>query len=148
MKNQMDMSKIMSLTAKEVQLIEMSYQELIQNELDLAKCFYSNLFEMAPLIKPMFKSDQALIELHFNKLIHSAVRQIHQFEQLTEDLFALGQQHRGYGVKAAQFEIVKVALLLSMEYQLKARFTEAIKVAWAKYIDLIAKIMVKGLCSE
>ncbi len=135
----------MTLTNNDKALIESTYAHLIINELNLAKCFYRNLFEMAPLIKPMFKKDTALVEVHFNELIHTAVKYIKNFEELKPELYDLGKKHRGFGVKVGQFKVVKAALLLSIEYELKGQFNNDIKVAWSNYIDQISAVMIEGL---
>lgn len=138
----------MILTANEKTLIEKTYAMLIKNEVNFAKCFYSNLFEMAPLIKPMFKRDTALVEVHFNELIQTVVRYIENFEKLRPELYKLGKQHQGFGVKPAQFNVVKAALLLSIEYELKGQFNSDIKVAWSNYIDQISAVMIEGLLDD
>lgn len=135
----------MTLNNIDKELIESTYAHLIANELNLAKCFYRNLFEMAPLIKPMFQRDTSVVEVHFNKLIHTAVNYIENFEELKPELYDLGKKHRGFGVKAAQFKVVKAALLLSIEYELKGQFNNDIKVAWSHYIDQISAVMIDGL---
>ena len=138
----------MNLTADEKAIIETCYAMLIENESDFAKCFYRNLFEMAPLIKPMFKRDTTLVEVHFNELIHTAVKYVENFEELKPELYDLGKKHRGFGVKAAQFKVVKASLLLSIEYALKGQFNTDVKTAWSHYIDQISAVMIAGLNGE
>tara|TARA_R110000737_G_scaffold64737_1_gene92493 strand:+ start:767 stop:1183 length:417 start_codon:yes stop_codon:yes gene_type:complete len=138
----------MHLTASEKNLIQASYIQLMKNEQGLAHCFYDVLFEMAPLIKPLFKGDRQLLEVHFNELICVAVEHVSHFEKLQLVLNELGIRHKAYGAKVSQFEIVKVALLLSIEYELKGQFNTAIKNAWAKYVDQISNEMMVGLLSQ
>lgn len=138
----------MELTLHERLLIKQSYLVLEKSGQGFAEHFYECLFQMAPLIKPMFKSDRKLLEQHFDSLMGTAVSKVNQFHELREVLFNLGRLHRGYGVEKAQFEVVKSAFLLSIEYQLKISSASEILQAWNKYFDQIAAVMIEGLQAE
>ncbi|MGB1238857.1 MAG: globin domain-containing protein [Pseudomonadales bacterium] len=135
----------MQLTLEEMELIERSFERLKRADVHFAEYFYDCLFQMAPLIKPMFKSDRKVLEMHFHALITTAVEQIHQFDRLRDTLFDLGAKHRDFNVEESQFSIVKSAFLLSIEYQLKAHSNRETITAWGKYFDQIAQIMIAGL---
>ncbi|NRD74669.1 hypothetical protein HQQ94_15850 [Shewanella sp. VB17] len=135
----------MNLTQEEISMIKSSFSNIQGLKINLAQCFYNNLFEMAPLIKPMFISDAEVIEMHFNEIIHLAVREMEAFEDLKPKLFALGATHQDYGIKPAHFEVVRSALLLTIEYELKLSCHDTVIHAWSKYIDNISKVMIDGL---
>jgi hemoglobin-like flavoprotein len=135
----------MILTVDEKNIIKLSYAELIKENVNIAESFYKNLYDMEPLIKPMFKSAPNILEKHFNELIMTAVNKIDNFEVFQPHLFELGKRHKEYGAEISQFEIVKSALLLSLQYELKGQYNEALEIAWSKYIDNIAQIMIDGL---
>jgi len=138
----------MILTIEERSIIKSSFAELIKENVNIAECFYNNLFEMAPLIKPMFKSDPNILEKHFNELIIKAVSKVDNFEAFQSHLFELGKRHKEYGAQISQFEIVKSSLLLSLQYELKGQYNEALEFAWSKYIDNISQIMIDGLSTD
>jgi hemoglobin-like flavoprotein len=100
---------------------------------------------MAPLIKPMFKSDRNILETHFHELISIAVNDIEHFEYLRPSLLQLGRKHLEYGVKISHFSIVKSAFMLSLQYHLKGQFDDAMDIAWSKYVDIISQTMIEGL---
>ncbi len=138
----------MSLTSGEKQLIKSSFKMLNKNEGGFASCFYDHLFELAPLIKPMFKSDRSLNEKHFYELFSTATVKIDNFAEIRPLLIELGRRHKAYGVKRNQFAIVKNALMLSIQYQLKGRCNSSIEDAWSKYFDEISEAMLVGLVME
>lgn len=135
----------MPLSLKEKAMIKLSFAQLTENGSNIAECFYKNLFEMAPLIKPLFKGDHTVLNIHFNELIGSAVDKVDNFDELSSDLLDLGKRHKTYQAKEMHFAIVKAALLLSIQYELKGQCTEATIDAWKKYIDDISAIMIKGM---
>lgn len=138
----------MILTVEEKNIIKLSFAELIKENVNIAECFYNNLFEMAPLIEPMFKSEPNILEKHFNELISTAVDKIDNFEAFQSSLLELGKRHKKYGAQLSHFEIVKSALMLSIQYELKGQYNEALGAAWSKYIDILSQVLIDGLLTD
>lgn len=137
----------MKLNVEEKRIIKLSFTQLLNKQVDIAACFYNNLFDMAPLIKPLFKSDRSVIERHFYDLLSLAVSQIEYFEDLQPVLFELGKRHKKYGAEHQHFAVVKAALILSIQYELKGQCNAALTIAWTKYIDNVSDAMIAGLVS-
>lgn len=135
----------MTLTDEEKYIIKFSFAQLTNEGANFAECFYKNLFAMAPLIRPLFKSEHEILEKHFYELISTAVNKVDHFEDLRCHLLSLGRRHKAYGAQLIHFEVVKTALILSLQYELKDRCNEATKIAWSKYIDNISEVMIEGL---
>lgn len=138
----------MHLSIADKAAIKRSYSIITKNESNVAECFYKNLFDMAPMIMPLFKSDREVLNLHFNELVKTAVHKIDHFEDLREDLLALGSRHKGYQVQLIHFDVVKSALLLTIQHELKGQCTPAVAKAWAHYIDDISAVMIEGFESQ
>lgn len=134
----------MHLSVADKAAIKQSFSQLTQNESNIAESFYNNLFNMAPLIKPLFKSDRDILEIHFNELFRTAVHKIDHFQELRKDLLALGARHKSYQAKMSHFDVVKSALLLSIEYELKGQSNDTIMNAWKQYIENISDVMIEG----
>jgi hemoglobin-like flavoprotein len=135
----------MILTIEEKAIIKLSFTQLINQKVNIAECFYNNLFEMQPLIKPLFKTDRKVIEKHFYDLISLAVNKIDNFEELKPILLELGKRHKEYRAKMYHFEVVKAAFILSIQYELKHECNETMTIAWSTYIDNISQVMIEGL---
>ncbi|GIU23528.1 hypothetical protein TUM4644_17120 [Shewanella colwelliana] len=138
----------MSLTNNEKQLIKQSYTQITSATSNFAAIFYDCLFELAPLIRPMFVNERNVFEQHFNEIIATAVDKVNDFETIEESLLQLGRIHRNFGVNIGQFKVVKNALLLSIQYTLKQQCNEEIEQAWSHYYDCIAAVMIRGLETE
>ncbi|KXI30678.1 globin domain-containing protein [Paraglaciecola hydrolytica] len=137
--------RFMILTVEEKSAIKESFAVLLRENANVAECFYNNLFELAPLIKPLFKSGRENIENHFHELIGTAVNKIDHFNDLRADLIALGKRHKIYGAQQAHFAVVKAAFILSIQYKLKGQCSPFLENSWAKYIDNISSVMIEGL---
>ncbi|QYJ95450.1 globin domain-containing protein [Shewanella spartinae] len=135
----------MPLTDEQKQLIQKSFAEINRQNSNFASHFYDCLFAMAPLIRPMFQSERPVFEYHFNELITTAVAKVHQFNEVKPKLEELGRKHLDYGVNVSQFEVVRAALLLSIQDCLRDASSPAIEQAWSCYYDEIAKVMIAAM---
>jgi nitric oxide dioxygenase len=68
------------------------------------------------------------------------VASLDQPERLYSIISALGERHRGYGVKDSYYSLVSAALLWSLEMCLGARFTPQVKAAWQTLCDMIIEV--------
>ncbi len=137
-----------SLTVDEKQWIKSSYNLLIDKEVDLGKQFFLTLFEMAPLVKPMFKRDIDIVQVHFNEIIATAVHKIDKFDEIKPALFELGKKHADFGAQKEHFKVVKAALILTLESELRGYSNEQVRLAWENYYDNISQVMIEGLESQ
>lgn len=135
----------MPLSVAEKAIIKQSFVQLTKDGSNVAESFYKNLFDMAPLIKPLFKGDPEILSIHFNELISKAADKVERFDELKIDLLALGKAHKTYKAQESHFEVVKSALLLSIQYELKGQCTELVVKAWKKHIEDISEVMIEGL---
>lgn len=138
----------MVLTEVEKEAITWSFSLINHQEQHFATIFYDCLFDLAPLIKPMFKSDRKLIEKHFYMIFCAAVDNVHCLDNIRTTLLELGVRHRTYGVKVSHFPIVKSALILAIQHELKDQCNVSIESAWSKYYDQLAAIILEGMLAE
>lgn len=135
----------MKLSCDEIETIKTSFALISQNAAQFASHFYDCLFELAPIIRPMFTSDRDVIELHFVEIMVTAVDKIEQFDQLEPALQELGAIHKSHKVIESQFDFVKTALILAIEFELREKCNHAVVNAWSHYVDEISAVMIRGL---
>jgi len=138
----------MGLTEIEKEAITSSFILINHQEQQFATLFYDCLFDLAPLIKPMFKRDRKLIEEHFYMIFCAAVDNIHHLDTIRAILLELGARHRNYGVKVSHFPIVKSALILAIQHELKGQSNASIENAWSNYYDVLAAIILEGMLAD
>jgi hemoglobin-like flavoprotein len=133
------------LTDNEIDLIETSFKEIKNQGNCFAKCFYSCLFDLSPMLEPMFKKDTTEQEKHFTALLVEAIENLSNPEVVIKKLEVLGQSHKKYGVKEEHFILVKGAFLVALEYELRSACTPEVKLAWSHYYDWLSKPMLDNL---
>ncbi len=73
--------------------------------------------------------------------LNVAVKGLDRLDELVPQIQKLGRNHAGYGVKDEHYDTVAGALLWTLEQGLGADFTDEVKEAWMKYIQLLADTM-------
>ena len=104
--------------------------------------FYSRLFEIAPGVKPLFKTD---ITVQGRKLMASlafVVKNLEHPDLLVPAVEKLGRRHVDYGAKEEHYPIVGQALLWALEQGLGDAFTKPVKEAWEAAYGLLASVMI------
>ena len=84
-------------------------------KLEAGKLFYQRLFEIAPDVKPMFKSD---INAQAEKLMSTlglVIANLQDAPAIVSMLENLGQKHVGYGVLEEHYDKVGAALLWTLK---------------------------------
>ncbi|MBT1443951.1 hypothetical protein KJI95_05355 [Shewanella sp. JM162201] len=135
----------MQLTQQERQLIQISFAKLDRPGGDFARYFFDLLFEVAPLVKPMFVTERNLLEQHFYELFSTAIKKMDSFDSIKPTLRALGRQHARHQVKKEQFSVVKSVLLLAIDYMEAGTCSSETLNAWGHYFDCIAAAMQQGM---
>lgn len=109
-----------------------------------ALVFYQRLFELDPMLRPLFKTD---IEEQAGKLmdmLSSALSLLERPEELTGVLEELGARHVAYGVKTEHYATVGEALLAMLSCVLGRDFDSSTRQAWTALYQLIAEAMLRG----
>ena len=98
----------------------------------------NRLFTLDPALRPMFKGDMRQQGQMLMGMIGSAVQGLSDLERLAPVVRQLGARHVRYGVRTEHYTVVGSALLWTLEQGLGARFTPAVREAWASAYGLLA----------
>jgi hemoglobin-like flavoprotein len=109
---------------------------------EAAALFYRNLFAVAPNLQPLFKGDMAAQGASLMRMLGAAVERLDHIDTLVPMIQDLGRRHATYGVRVADYESVRVALLRTLEQGLGSDFTPATKVAWARVFGIVSSTMI------
>jgi hemoglobin-like flavoprotein len=71
----------------------------------------------------------------------TVVDAIDRLDTVVPAVQALGRQHKGYGVRPAQYDTVGSALLWTLRRALGADFTPAVEAAWTEAYTILATTM-------
>jgi hemoglobin-like flavoprotein len=109
-----------------------------------ALVFYQRLFELNPMLRPLFKTDIELQAAKLMDMLSTALSLLEKPEELTETLEELGVRHVTYGVRTEHYDTVGAALLAMLSTVLGKDFTPDTRKAWTELYQFIAATMLRG----
>ena len=135
----------MSISEKEVALVESSWQKVAPIADTAAELFYGRLFELDPSLKSLFSNDMKEQGKKLMKMIGIAVNGLRQLDALVPALQDMGKRHVGYGVRAEHYQTVGEALLWTLEQGLGDEFTDDVRSAWTSVYIVLASTMTSTI---
>jgi nitric oxide dioxygenase len=103
--------------------------------------FYERLFADHPDLRPLFKHDMRLQGVKLMTMLAMVVYHLHEPGQVLPAIRDLGVRHVGYGVKDADYDTLKEALLWTLKQALGEEFTTAARDSWIVCYDELAGAM-------
>lgn len=131
----------MTLAPETISLIQHSWAKVVPIQETAAELFYGRLFEIAPEVKPYFKSDMKIQGRKLMAMLNTAVNSLDNLAAIVPAVEESGKRHLSYGVKEEDYESVGAALLWTLEKGLGDAFTPEAKEAWATVYGLLATTM-------
>lgn len=136
------------MTPQQIKTVQASFGDVKPIAATAADLFYNRLFTLDPSLRPMFKGDLRQQGQKLMGMIGAAVHGLSDLERLAPVVRQLGARHVGYGVRTEHYAVVGSALLWTLEQGLGARFTPAVREAWAAAYSLLADVMQLGALEE
>jgi len=134
-------NEIPGVTQDQKHLVQDSFAKVLPIADKAAELFYDRLFEIAPDLRDLFKSDLAEQRRKLMAALKVAVAGLDDPFKLIPVIQTLGERHKSYGVKEEDYDTVAAALLWTLEQGLGADFTPEVKEAWVAVYGLVAGIM-------
>lgn len=145
----------MGFSEAQEELVLRSWKAMKQDSESIALKFFLRIFEIAPAAKPMFPflrdaGEDAPLESHPKLKAHAVTVFVMACESATQlrktgdvkvreaTLRRLGATHVKAGVADAHFEVVKTALLDTIEGAVPEMWTPEMKAAWEEAYDQLA----------
>jgi len=137
------MEESMTLTAAQIDLIRDSFHRLKPDVETASGLFYERLFEIAPELREMFRSDMAGQGMRFMSTLGVIVQHLDDPKALRPYLERLAQGHAAYGVKPEHFHPMGQALIRTMRETMGENFPAGADAAWEAAYDHLAREMVQ-----
>jgi len=126
----------------QVELVQTTFADVVPISEQAAALFYGRLFEIAPEVKPMFKSDIAEQGRKLMSTLAIVVRGLSDLPSILPAASNLAKKHVSYGVKAAHYEPVGAALLWTLEKGLGDKWTPEVATAWTEAYVTLSGFMI------
>jgi len=135
------------MTPEQIALVQSSFERVGPDLPYLATRFYQELFGRNPALRPLFTTDLALQKVRFAEKLTEIVQAFPRLPELLGHTRALGARHTGYGVRVADYETVRDALLGALAAILGDGFDAPTREAWVTAYNLVAETMLEGAAS-
>lgn len=132
------------LDEDQVAEVQRTFELVAAQGTEPVELFYQRLFETAPHLRPLFRSEPARQARKFMQTLRVIVSALHTPMKHVAVLQSLGERHEGYGVRPEHYPIVRDALLSVLSERLGPAFTPAARRAWERAFELMATIMTGG----
>jgi nitric oxide dioxygenase len=132
------------MTPEQVQVIRLTFVQVMSHKMEVGRMFYDRLFTIAPDTRALFKSD---INAQAQKLMDTlalAISSLRDLPSLVAMLEALALRHATYGVQEKHYDDVGAALLWTLERGLGPSFTPEAREAWTALYGTVAEVMRNG----
>lgn len=131
----------MSITDRQIQLIQESFTHVEPIAEQAAEIFYSKLFEYDPSLKPLFKNNMKDQGKKLMTMLKMAVNGLNNLDKLVIVLQQLAERHVNYGVEPKDFTPVGNALLYTLKTGLGDKWNPELRQAWVDVFRLMATVM-------
>jgi nitric oxide dioxygenase len=132
----------MTLTTAQIDLVRDSFDRLQPDVEAASELFYGRLFEIAPEIREIFRSDMTGQGMRFMRTMGVIVQNLDVPPALRPYLQRLAESHAAYGVKPAHFHPMGQALIWTLRETMGEEFPEDAAAAWQAAYDHIASEMI------
>lgn len=130
------------MNAHQVQLVQSTFEQVrFMGEIP-ARIFYDRLFEIEPEVRPLFKGDMANQGRKLIATLAVMVGGLHSLPTIMPAVSALAKKHVDYGVTPAHYDIVRDALMWTLERSLGAGWTAEVETAWHGAYEMLSDVMI------
>lgn len=132
------------MSPEDVERIQESFLRIEPTKDAAGAQLYERLFARDPSLRPLFQRDMGEQGERIMETIALTVRQLDNPYALRNGLHELGARHRDYGIKQADYDVMRDAFLDMMQDRLGAEFTPQMRDAWSMVFSLVASMMKEG----
>ncbi len=129
------------MTAKQADLVRLSFRQLGPTADRAATLFYNRLFAASPEIRMLFKGDPELQRQKFMHTLQMMVGSLDRMDVLLPEATELGHRHMQFGVLNAHYYVVGQALIEALREELSGFWNAETEAAWQELYKLLARAM-------
>jgi nitric oxide dioxygenase len=130
------------MTPQQITLVQGSFAKVAPIADDAATLFYGRLFEIAPEVKPLFRSDMREQGRKLMTTLGMVVNGLSDLDELLPAVTTLALKHVGYGVTPEHYRPVGEALIWTLEQGLGEAFTAETRTAWLTAYGALSGAMI------
>ena len=129
------------MNARQQELVRTTFATLAVMPEVAGALFYERLFAANPSFRPLFKNDMRIQGVKLMTMLAIIVYNLPEPGQILPAIRDLAVRHVEYGVKLADYDALREALLWTLEQTLGEDFTPSVREAWTLCYDELAGAM-------
>ena len=126
------------MNAAQRELVQTTFARLAVMPEVAGALFYERLFATNPSFRPLFKNDMRVQGLKLMTMLAMVVYNLSEHDQVSPAIRDLAARHVEYGVKLADDDALREALLWTVAQALGEDITPAVREAWTVCYDELA----------
>ena len=126
------------MNATQQELVQRTFSRLAVMPEVAGALFYERLFADNPAFRPMFKNDMRIQGVKLMTMLAMLVYNLPEPGPVLPAIRDLAVRHVGYGVRPADYDAMRSALLWTLEQALGDEFEPAARQAWTCCYDELA----------
>jgi hemoglobin-like flavoprotein len=132
------------VTPDQIHLLRKSFPHVEPKAQIAVISFYRRLFELAPHLRPLFRTGIEEQSSKYVEMLSLAVSLTDRPAILQTEMRQLGARHVIYGVEDHHYDVVVRALMEMVADVLGSEFRPAVRAVWQEFFDMIADAMKQG----
>jgi hemoglobin-like flavoprotein len=132
------------MTTRQIQLVKESWGYVIVKSQEAGTLFYSRLFEVAPEVKHLFKSDMKEQTRKLMSMVTLVVSKLEKLDVVINEVKALGSRHNKYGASKEHYSAVGQSLIWMLSKGLNDRWNKETEDAWLSAYTVLSEAMIQA----
>jgi hemoglobin-like flavoprotein len=130
-----------AITPAQVQAVQSTFRALQPSMNAISTTFFERLFEVAPDVQSLFKTDLDIQAEIFTTMLTVVIDGLDRLETIPHILHYLGKRHAGYGVHSEHYALAGSIFLTVLQNAAGESFSPEAKAAWAQTYSLCSAMM-------
>lgn len=132
------------MTTQQIELVQQSWAKVKPMAQLAGELFYSNLFEEAPQVRGMFRTDIKAQSGKLTYMLDFIVNRLTHLNTIQQDIVKLAARHNTYKAEPAHYALVGKCLLKTLQQGLGEYWNEELQHAWVAAYSTLSDAMIKA----
>jgi hemoglobin-like flavoprotein len=132
------------MSPQQIQLVKNTWSFVIVKSDEAGEIFYSRLFEVAPGVRPLFKTEIKEQSKKLMSMVTYVVTKLDKLDTIIGEIKSLSQRHKKYGAIKAHYSVVGECLIYTLKKGLGDRWNPEVEAAWVAVYKILSAAMIEA----
>jgi len=130
------------MTNDQIQLVKNSWGQVTPIANEAGELFYKNLFEAAPEVRSLFKTDVKDQSKKLIAMLSTVVSKLDNLDAIIGEVKALAKRHNKYGTQPEHYAVVGQSLIKTLKTGLAGKWNQETEEAWLAAFTILSGAMI------